>query len=66
MTYSRHTIYCSGYRRPLRNRDAPISSDPHNREGVYLRFPESSKHCMARGVTEKSLGKINSVFQLRD
>jgi len=38
----------SGMDVPLQNRDAAVTSDPHDREGVHSRFSESSKHCMAQ------------------
>ena len=47
----------------LRNRDAAVPRNPHDRERVHSRFSESSKHCMARGV-ENEIGGRNRLTKL--
>jgi hypothetical protein len=41
----------------LRNYDAAVSRDAHNRKGIHPRLTEPSEHCMAKGVNHKVLAQ---------
>ena len=48
----------------MRDNDTDVPRDPHDGEGVHSRLPNSSKHCMSRGVQDEISAEDRTAFAI--